>query len=168
MGVRLTARRVGNVWKSTSELGQMTVELAIAIPVALAVMGIVVNLMVFLGDCARFDRLAAEAVRINAASPSYSSYGTQARAQAVKSLLETSLGDRSYLSVAVSVESILSDDAPPAEGVSLPMLPHQERYICVLNYTPWGLGDSFFGISFSGIEHTRSYVIDPFKPGVFL
>jgi hypothetical protein len=38
----------------------------------------------------------------------------------------------------------------------------------VMRYRPWGFGDRFFGVRFSGIEHTRFYVIDPYRPGVLL
>jgi Flp pilus assembly protein TadG len=146
----------------------MTVELAVTIPVLLAVLGVVINLMVFLGDCARFDRLAAEAVRIEAASPGYGTYGTAARAQAVQAVLTESFAEQKYLSVAVRAGGSGGGATSSTAGATFSLLPHQETFTCTLNYRPWGFGDSFFGVQFSGIEHTRNYVIDPFRPGVLL
>ena len=165
-----------------AQRGQMTVELAVTIPVLLAAVGIAINLMVFLGDCARFDRVAAEAVRIEAASPGYGSYGITARAQAVQALLEASFVEQEYLSISVEATAGSSGSEPAQEaqgpqaaqdsfrtdGITFSLLPHQETFVCTMKYRPWGFGDSFFGIKFSGIVHTRSYVIDSFRPGVLL
>lgn len=167
------------------QCGQMTVELAVCIPVLLAVVGVAINLMVFLGDCARFDRLAAEAVRLEAASPGYGSYATAAKVKAVQSLLGSCFAQQEYLSVQVQASAGTVDgstgtaggEAPGGgqnvhqennQGTTFSLEPHHETYVCSLNYRPWGFGDSFFGIRFSGITHTRSYTIDPFRPGVLL
>lgn len=175
----------GGIW---AQRGQMTVELAVTIPVLLAAVGIAINLMVFLGDCARFDRLAAEAVRVEAASPGYGSYGITARAQAAQTLLAQSFAEQQYLSISVEATAGSTGDesmqgaqswqgtdgsqstrgSQGTDGATFSLLPHQETFVCTLRYRPWGFGDSFFGIKFSGIEHTRSYVIDPFRPGVLL
>jgi hypothetical protein len=146
----------------------MAVEMAVVMPVLLAVVGIAVNLMVYLGDCARFDRVAAEAVRTQAASPGYGRYGIVSCAQSVEECIEQSFLGSDYLSfsVAASENSLLG--ANPGGGVGFSLLPSQETYVCTMNYRPWGFGDSFFGIQFSGIPHTRTYVIDPYRPGVFL
>ena len=48
------------------ESGQATVELMAALPVMIAIAVIVVNATLFLSDCAAFDRLAHQAVRIHA------------------------------------------------------------------------------------------------------
>jgi len=155
----------------------MTVELAVCIPVLLAVVGVAVNLMVFLGDCARFDRLAAETVRVEATSPGYGNYGTAARVEAVESLLSSCFAQREYLSIRVQSSAgtageLAGDDQNDLSGseraLGFSLEPHHETYVCTLTYRPWGFGDSFFGIRFSGITHTRSYTIDPFRPGVLL
>lgn len=166
--------RFGN---RSGQSGQMTVELAVCIPVLLAVMGVAVNLMVFLGDCARFDRLAAEAVRVEAASPGYGRYSTAARVDAVESLLSSCFAQQEHLSIRVQAsagttgESTRDDQGEQQNnelGAAFSLEPHHETYACTLSYLPWGFGDSFFGIRFSGITHTRSYTIDPFRPGVLL
>ena len=146
--------------------GQVAVEMAVVMPVLLAVVGITINLMVYLGDCARFDRVAAEAVRVQAASPGYGEYGTTARAQNVKTQIEKAFETRGYLSFSVSASGSGAEGDSSDEGISFSLLSRQETYVCTMNYRPWGFGDSFFGIRFSGISHTRLYVIDPYRPGV--
>jgi len=150
----------------------MMVELAVCLPVMLAIAGIAINLMVFFGDCARFDRVAAEAVRTQAASPGYGSYGTDSRAQDVRAVIEGSFVGSDHLSFSVSAGGVGEGSSGSSEGGSdaptFSLTPHLEEYTCTLYYRPWGLGDSFFGIQFSGIPHTRTFVIDPYKPGVFL
>ena len=55
----------------SGENGQMTVELAVALPVLLAVAAIAVNALLFFSECAAFDVASRDAVRIHAASPAY-------------------------------------------------------------------------------------------------
>ena len=160
-----------------SRKGQAAVEMAVVMPVLLAVVGITINLMVYLGDCARFDRVAAEAVRTAAASPGYGNYGTVARAQKVQASIEAVFADESHLSFSVvGSESGLGGGSGATgggagggeDGVGFSLLPHHETFVCKMNYRPWGFGNSFFGVEFTGIPHTRSYVIDPYHPGVLL
>ena len=152
--------------------GQIAVEMAVVMPVLLAVVGITVNLMVYFGDCARFDRVAAEAVRTQAASPGYSHYSAAARSRDVQSSIELAFYGSNYLSFTVTVSEAgtggETGGGAGSNGVGFSLLPRQEIYTCTMNYRPWGFGGSFFGITFSGITHTRQYVIDPYRPGVFL
>ena len=53
------------------EKGQMTVELAVAMPVLIVVAVIAANALTFFAECAVFDRVAHEAVRVHAAAPAY-------------------------------------------------------------------------------------------------
>ena len=149
--------------------GQMAVEMVVLMPIMLAVVGITINLLVYFGDCARFDRVAAEAVRTQAASPGYSGYGSTSRAQAVKAQIERSFAGSKHLSFTVSATGGAGGggSAGGGKGVSFSLNPRLETYVCVMSYRPWGFGDSFFGVRFSGIPHTRQYVIDPYRPGVF-
>jgi len=127
---------------------------------------------VFLGDCARFDRVAAEAVRTQAASPSYSHYSAASRSRDVQSIIELAFYGNTSVSITVSVSEAGfeggTDEGTGSDGVGFSLLPRQEVYTCTMNYRPWMFRGSFFGIQFSGISHTRQYVIDPYRPGVFL
>lgn len=60
-------RRLARVLEG--EEGQMTVELLVALPVAIVIALIAFNAMTFLGMCAEFDRVARNAVRVHAAVP---------------------------------------------------------------------------------------------------
>jgi hypothetical protein len=146
----------------------MAVEMVVVLPVLLAVVGIAVNLMVYLGDCARFDRVAAEAVRTQAASPGYGEYGSISRAQGVQSLIGQAFEGSSYLTFEVTASESGFGTSAGGSDIAFSLLPHQETFLCHMYYRPWGFGDSFFGIHFSGIPHTREYVIDPYRPGVLL
>lgn len=55
--------------KARQRGGQMTVELATVLPAALAIMAIVCNGMAFFSECAAFDRVARNAVRLYATVP---------------------------------------------------------------------------------------------------
>ena len=75
------------------ERGQMAVELAVVLPVILIVLVIAIDCAVYLGECARFDHLAAQSVLANATSPSRNSYDASARAQAVQAELSESFAE---------------------------------------------------------------------------
>jgi Flp pilus assembly protein TadG len=140
--------------------GQMTVELAVCIPVILALAAVVINAMIFLGDCAKFDRLAAEAVRIEAVAPASTNYGVSAGAAATQSRLQGYFANRKDISITVSVSG--------ATNNTLSMLTQLQTYKCTLKYRPPLFGDEFFGVKFGTIDHTRTYTVDPYRPGVLL
>ena len=154
-----------------SSQGQMTVELAVTVPVVMAVIAIVINTMVYMDVCIRFDRLAAEAVRIEAASPGYGAYGTGARVDRVSALLREQFAkEADFVSIEVSAYSGSGGGAGQGGSSSTPsfsLIPSLETYECTLRYSPWGFKGSFFGVNFMEMTHTRSYTIDPFKPAVF-
>ena len=159
------------VFRTTSH-GQMTVELAVTIPVIMAVLAIMINTMVYLDVSIRFDRLAAEAVRIEATSPGYGSYGTTARADKVRSLLQNQFADETHF-VRIEVRAYAGTDAGTGEqgsstglGSIFSFIAGLETYECTLRYSPWGFNNSFFGVNFFELTHTRRYTIDPFRPAV--
>lgn len=156
-----------------SSRGQMTVELAVLIPVIMAVLGIVINAMMYMDVTIRFDRLAAEAVRIEAASPGYGAYGTAARTDRVRSFLQDQFAnEEDFVQIDVSAHagagSTSDTSGLPSGDPSFSLLPRLETYKCTLHYSPWGFKGSFFGVNFLEMSHTRSYTIDPFRPGVFV
>lgn len=134
--------------------GQMTVGLAVALPVVLAVALVSYNALAFFSECARFDRLARNAVRICAVSPAYEQ-GVSERAAAVETLVA---------------------DAMSAEGISVSVAvaaaPGGERYDVVLEYEPtlFGLGlrGNLFGVDLFVLRHEASLTVDSYDPGVLL
>jgi len=146
----------------------MTVELAVTIPVVMAVAAIVINTMAYMDVSARFDRLAAEAVRIEAASPGYSAYGTEARVGRVRLLLQEQFADEArFVRIEVRANTGPSEGSigDTIEPIFL-LVPQLETYECTLHYSPFGFGNSFFGINFLEMSHTRSFTIDPYRPAV--
>ena len=59
----------------------MTVELAAAFPVLIAVAVVAVNALLFFSECGAFDNAFRDAVRVHAASPAYEQGAEQSRAQ---------------------------------------------------------------------------------------
>ena len=135
------------------EGGQMTVELAVAMPVLVAVAVIAVNACTFFCQCAVFDRVAHEAVRVYATSPAYGEGPGQACAsieQAVRSQL-----CEQNLDVSVAYAKVGADF---------------DEYRVTLGFRPtlfgMGLRSEIFGVSLPKLEHTTTYVVDSYKPGV--
>lgn len=135
------------------ESGQMTVELAVAFPVLIIVAVIAVNALTFFVECATFDRIAHEAVRVHATSPAYGQGPDQACAlieQEIRSCV-----DESNLNVSVSRSNTGFDF---------------DRYSATLEFSPtlfgMGLHSEVFGIALPKLTHTTSYVVDTYKPGV--
>jgi hypothetical protein len=149
----------------------MSVELAVCLPVVLALVAVSFNVMVFLGECARFDRMAAEVVRSAATSPAAGEHGLESSRDRVEQALEEMLeGQADYLRPSVKAYARASDGSlrSRSEASAFALGPRQEVYVCTLEYRPWGFGRSFFGVRFSGVTHTRSFTIDPFRPGGLL
>ena len=140
---------------AVDEGGQMTVEMAVAMPALIVVAVIAVNACTFFYQCAVFDRVAHEAVRVYAASPAYGEGSGQACAsveQAVRSQL-----DDQNLDVSVAYAKVGADF---------------DEYRVTLGFQPtlcgMGLRSEVFGVSMPQLEHTTSYVVDSCKPGVIV
>lgn len=134
----------------------MAVELAVVLPVVLAVMVIVVDCMVWMGECARFDQVASQKVLACATSPAKESYAPETRVQLVSEALAAAFAERGQ-TVSVSCEDVQVPFASMA------------TYRCTLQMVPWPLshpGATVFGISVPvSLEHECVLVIDPYTPG---
>lgn len=135
--------------------GQMTVELAVALPVLIIVAVIAVNALTFFADCAAFDRVAREAVRVHAAAPAYGQDAAQSCAL-VEQEIRSAMG-RDNLDVQVAHSSV---------GIDL------DEFRATLVYAPtlfgMGLRSEVFGVPLPVLRHEATYVVDSYKPGVFL
>ena len=135
--------------------GQMTVELAVTMPVLIIVAVIAVNALTFLGDCAAFDRIAHGAVRVHASSLAYGQDASQSAAL-VEQEIRAAMG-RDNLEVSVSRAGTGADF---------------DEYRARLSYSPtlfgMGLRSEVFGVSLPELVHETSYVVDVYKPGVIL
>lgn len=144
-----TASRI----RSTS--GQMTIEIAVALPVLIVVAVIAVNVMTFFSECAVFDRVAHETMRTYATAPAYGQGVGQSCAlveQAIRAQL-----DEDNLAVTVSHGMTGADF---------------DEYSATLEYYPtlFGLGlrSEVFGVALPHLTHTTRYVIDSYKAGVIV
>ena len=153
--------------------GQMTVELAVVFPVALIVVYIMINIMMYLGACARFDALAAESIRTMAASPGSDSYDIGLRAGRAQSVLAANFRANDNVKVQVSGADISiggiaeSMESDLQSAIAFSLLPKQERYTCTLIYHPWGFPNGIFGVQLFEVRHQVEFVIDPYRPGIF-
>lgn len=136
-----------------STKGQMTVQLAVAMPVLIIVAVIAVNALTFFAECAVFDRVAHEAVRVHAAAPAYGQSPGQSCAL-VEQDIRAALG-ADNLDVSVTYGSAGFDC---------------EQFTATLEFHPtlFGLGlrTEVFGVAMPVLSHTTSYVVDVYKPGV--
>lgn len=137
------------------ERGQMTIELAVAMPVLIAVAVIAVNAMTFFAECAVFDRVACDSVRLHASSPAYGEDAGRETAlieQEIKSQVDTS-------NLEISVEH-------GVVGAGF----DEFRATLIFHPTLFGLGlrTEVFGVALPQLTHEARYVIDSYKPGVFI
>ena len=135
--------------------GQMTVELAVAFPVLVIVAVISVNALTFFADCAAFDRIAHEAVRVHVASPAYRQGQGQSCALVEQEI--RSAFDRDNLEVAVSHE---------AAGFDF------EAYTATLSFAPtlfgMGMRAEVLGVPLPRLVHSTVCVVDVYKAGVVI
>ena len=133
--------------------GQMTVELMAVLPVAIIIAAIAVNALLFIGDCASFDRLARNAIRVHATSPTYGMQAGQCQARIAEEL--QGQVNASYEQVSVTYE-----------GVSGGLV----RYTATIDYAPnlfgMGLRDSVMGVRLPHLRHSTSLTVDTYKPGI--
>lgn len=131
----------------------MTVELVAVLPVAIIIALVAVNALTFFGECAAFDRLSRNAVRLCATSPGYG----QSMADAIGSV-QTQLE-----------EAMTADNLDIEVGAEEGALGHV-RFTMKLVFHPtlFGLGlrDSVLGIALPALEHTETIVVDSYKPGM--
>ncbi len=140
----------------SSESGQMMVELAVMMPVLIIVVVMAVNALTFFSECAAFDRIARNAIRIQATSPAYGqdAWGS---ASLVRQTIDDAMqvSEKEYLDVDVSVSG-------RADGKS--------AFRATLMFSPtlfgMGLKSSVFGVPLPKIEHATELVVEPYRPGM--
>lgn len=151
------------------ETGQMAVELVVCLPVILAIALFVIHGLVYASAAARCDELAAAMVRVEATSPARG-----VDEGAVCSNIEADLRESfaSYPGVSFNVMSEWVDGIDGTlveeQGSAFSIAPHHVRYTVIMNYLPVGFPASLFGMHIDGAAHTRTYTIDPYKPGIWM
>lgn len=144
--------------------GQMSVELAVVLPIVIAAILVCYNAGRYLMLCAQFDRLAQNAVIVHGVAPS----GEQSVDHAVAEIQQEITKELPHQLVSVEVEA-----GAPERDASRPLTffisPLLTRYTCVMKYKPWPLSFACAGVSLSfdlGIEHKKSLVVDRFRTKV--
>lgn len=143
--------------------GQAAVEMALLIPVIVATALIAFNVMRFAELCARFDRVASDAVLAHGVSPAGGS-NALAGVDAVKEAIEKGMGGMDC-EVEVSAEDLGAADA----GATFALAAGTFRFTCKLSYTPWPSSVSIAGVGFSlpaMATHERSVVVDRWKAAI--
>ena len=147
------------------ESGQMSVEVAVIVPVAIVAALTIANIMAFLGCCAAFDRAGLDAVIAHGISPS----GHQSELSAttaIRSSIEEALGSNPAVSVDVS-----ADPLSGSSGMLASLCPPLVRYTCTLHFRPWPQHLRLAGASMDApfeVIHERSLVVDRSRPGVVI
>lgn len=147
------------------ESGQAVVELAVCMPVMLALVIICIDAMVYLGDCARFDRISAQQVAIAATAPAKGSYSLDGAASQTRASIAEAMGADGRLTLSVNA----SQDVAPNHDEGFPvasLAPRLCTFTCTMTSTPWPFRRGAFGADVFEVTHTRTYVVDPYRPGV--
>ncbi len=127
--------------------GQMTVEAAVVLPVMAAMAFVLVNVLVFVGDCTAFDIVARDAIRLQADDGYESAEGAA--------------------EVRARIEEGLSMDHEEVTVVCERTVTGHVRYTAKTAFTPPFLrGVSVFGMSAPALEHEVSMTVSPYRKGV--
>lgn len=144
------------------QAGQAIIELAALIPVVIIAALILLNLGFYLERCAKFDRVASDAVAIWGVSPD----GEQDNAHAlemVKDAIESTFSDAN-IEIDVHLEHMDLD----RDGF-FALSPSRLRYICQLIYHPYPTSFSIAGVSLDtplSLIHKQTLVIDTGAAGL--
>ena len=145
--------------------GQMSVELAVVLPVTIAVALAVVNLGLYIEACALFDRVALDAVIAHGVSP----VGEQNRFSATSQVLaciEDAFSGSQRVSVEVDADEL---GFLGSERTVFSMAPGPVRYRCTIRMAVWPSTFSAAGVELGApleLVHTRSFTVDPYRSGV--
>lgn len=150
------------------ESGQMTVELAVIVPVVIVVALTVFNLMRFVEVCAVFDQVALDAVISQGVSPA-GELSEVASVGAVEHCIEDALASE-RCTVSVSTDQATTS-VSGGKGIVFPVSPLLTDFTCTLTYRPWPSSFVIAGVAYESpvvLTHSRSIVVDRFRPGVVI
>ena len=143
--------------------GQLAVEFALLIPVMVAVALVALNLLRFADACARFDRVALDAVVTQGVSPAGEA-SVVSSVQAVREALEQAVeGD----SCEVEVRGV--DGSGSGGSATFDLAAGTVRLVCELSYRPWPSRVEIAGVTWSApvvLKHERALVVDRYRAGV--
>lgn len=144
--------------------GQMSVEVAVLVPVAIVVALSVYNIGRFLELCAVFDRASFDAVASLGVSPA-GEQSVWSSVEQVRACIEQAVGNTDACEVTVGVDGVVDAQASSTFALG----PSLVRYTCSLVYRPWPSRLVLAGVSMGSplaLHHERSLSVDRFRPGV--
>ena len=141
---------------SADESGQMTLEMAVMVPVVLVVAVVVGNVAWYLNLCSRFDRVAMDMAIAHGVSPTGEQDATSG-AIAIKEAIEEAMGGSVEVDVRMEHVGIWNGfDA-------LSLSPTRMRIVCTMGFKPWPqrLSIGFVETEMPTVaHHSRSVVVD--------
>lgn len=136
-----------------SEKGQMTVELCAVFPVVIVIAAILFNALVFFGNCAAFDRISRNEIRVYASSISDPTSNVTSK---IADSVKEKIGEG-------SVECESDGDVHSGGYVTFSL---------TYEYLPTLFGmdirSDIFGVSLPAIRHTTKLTVDTYSPGKWL
>lgn len=141
----------------------MAVELAVLVPVILVAALSAFNLLRYVELCARFDRVALDAVVMQGVSPA-GGQDAYALSSAVSQALRDAMGEADC-EVTVAVEELSTESG----SATLLLAAGTVRYTCTLGVRPWPSSVEVAGVGYRApalLRHERSLVVDRYRAGV--
>lgn len=149
------------------ERAQVTVEMAVVVPVLLVLALIVYNIMLFVAATARFDRIAPDIVAAHAVSPSGESDGsTDDSVGVIESQIEGALAGYD-----VEIEVTCTEGGASSGDDLLTLIGGLRTYRCSMRMRPWPSSLSIAGVDLGApvaLAHHRDVTVDPWRPGVVM
>lgn len=153
----------------SSNKGQMTVELAVVLPVVIVCALIGYNVIRFAQVCAIFDRASRNAIVNFGVAPS-GNQDTSTACQQIQRAVEHSLNSNSC-QIDVEAHTLLDDSQVQSTGLNFICSPLLTKYTITLHFYPWPSFAAIAGVK-SGIPahvtHKAHLVVDRFRPGVIV
>lgn len=151
--------------RARASRGQMTVELAVVMPVVIVMVAAVVTILRYVACCATFDHVALDAVVAYGTSPSGSTLSDNACAEVRQAIQDALASDACEVQVSATKAA---QDGQPGHLTINPLL---VTYTCTLVYHPLFSSVSVAGATFASpvaLTHERTLVIDRYRPGVVI
>lgn len=149
--------------ETCGDSGQMAVELAVLVPVVVVAALVIVNVLRFTEACARFDRVALDAVVTQGVSPPGVTSDLAGVGQ-VKGAIEEAMGE-----MACELVVRAEDASTTSAGATIDLAAGTTRYVCGLGFRPWPSSAQIAGVGFELpiiAWHERSFVVDRYKAAV--
>ncbi len=152
--------------KPLDERGQMSVETALMLPILIVLAFVMSNVLLYVEACITFDRIAYDAVISQGVAPS-GEQSTEHAAREIKACIEDALDRSSTCNIEVTASEV--GRLSGTNDALFSVVPSLTSYECTLCFSPWGSSIQIAGFTFTfpiQLTHTRSFVVDRYRPGV--